>query len=525
MIKPNLARYGRDCGLSFGKYWEKHKLSIANNRDWNCEGDCGQKPQCFRSCKDKDMRTKVQGTLHDYDRYIRYVADHVGEKPISEITFMDVCGAIGAVRTARNYSASTAAGIASAVRRVFEYAYVHGDADDITDYTRGNSDVGLDILVLLGSNHPGDYIREELRKERDRLANITRSLTIWQQEKLASILWDHIEEDGRYCLIALMLYAGVRPAEGRALRWKDIIPFVDHGDRALINIYRIRDAEGTLQERTKSDNAYRRIPEHIELRAFLAKRRALVLGRQDGLIDELPVCCFANQFARPCRDFEAAALARQVFKQLRLKEQDLYAYQIERLAEQYDKENTDKEQEQHLTLYVLRRNFWTWLQSSTRLNDEQKRLIMGHELDEGINRKDKNDENLLWEICCKMDKCVLSWNLHEDHFTVSLGTQESVSIIDQGLCRIHLTEEMLAVGVDLNISVMTVETGEEIWLKSLSPVRSIGGITPKVQISGVPPQKSDYGINCQAEIWQAHNKPTRPKGDKKDVLGLENTKE
>lgn len=510
-------RYGRDSRLPVGDYWDLHKLEIANYRGWDCKGDCGQKPQCLRSCQDREARTKAQGTLHDYDRYNHYVADQLGEKSISEISFMDVCEAIGAVRKSRKYSTATAAGIASAVRWVFEYAYAHGDADDVTGHTRGNSENGLDVLVLLGSDHPRDYIREALRKERDRLANITRSLTIWQQERLTSYLWEHIEEDGRYCLLVLMLYAGVRPAEGRALRWKDIVPFADHEDRALINVYRIRDTAGILQERTKSDNACRRIPAHIELRAFLAKRHAVVLRSQDGPIDELPVCCFANQFARPCRDFEAAALARQVFKQLQLKGRDLYAYQIERLAEQYDKDNTDKEQEKHLTLYVLRRNFWTWLQSSTRLNDEQKRLIMGHELDEGINRKDKNDENLLWEICCKMDSCVLSQRLHENHLTVPLDTQDSVSIIDQGLCRIHLTEEMLATGVDLNISVVTGEPGEEIRLKSLSSVRSIGGIKPKVRVFGVPPQNSGHGINCQVEVWQAHNKPARPRVNKNDA--------
>lgn len=500
--------------MLFGVYWDRHKLEIANNRGWDCKGDCGEKPQCLRACQKKSVRTETMGTLHDYNRYNHYVAAHL-DKPISEISFMEVCNAIGAVRQEHGYSVSTAGGIASAVRRVFGFAYEHGDAANITDYTRGNSDIGLDLLVLLGSDRSEDYIREELRKERERLADVTKSLTIWQMEKLSSILWEGIEEDGRYCLMCLMLYAGVRPAEGRALRWKDIVPFVDHPGRHVINVFNLRDGEGNLKPRLKTDNAYRRIPIHIELEEYLEKRRKYVVEHTTGPIDELPICCFGNEFDRACRDYEAAALAQKVFVRLYLSKEDFYVYQIERLSERYEHRRTRREddEDQHITLYALRRNFWTWLQSSTRLTDGDKRLIMGHELPEGQMREDKNDENLLWNICREMDGCVISKMLHEQHLVVDLDKQDFATIDDQGGCRIHLSEEMLAAGVNLCISATAEEPGEAIRLKALTPVRSVGGISPHAHVVGVPP-KSRNGINCQLENWQAHQKPVRPRSEK-----------
>jgi len=513
MKKEKQNKNGSD--MLFADYWDEHKLEIANNRGWDCKGDCGEKPQCLRLCQKKNVRTDTMGTLHDYNRYNHYVAAYL-DKSISEISFMEVCSAIGAVRKAHGYSASTAEGIASAVRRVFEFAYEHGDAADITDYTRGNSELGLDILVLLGSDRSEDYIREELRKERERLADTTKSLTIWQLEKLSSVLWEGIEEDGRYCLICLMLYAGVRPAEGRALRWKDIVPFVDHPAKHIINVFNLRDAEGNLKPLLKTDNAYRRIPVHIELEKYLEKRRKYVAEHTVGPIDELPICCFGSEFDRACRDYEAAALAQKVFARLYLSKEDFYVYQIERLSERYEQRGADREadEDQHLTLYVLRRNFWTWLQANTRLNDGNKRLIMGHELPEGQTRKEKNNENLLWEILKEMNSCVISKKLYEQCLVVEFDGEGPAYIVDQGVCRIHLSKEMLAAGVNLCISATTEEAGEAIRLKALSPVRSVGGITPSARVVGVPP-KLRKGINCQYENWQAHLKPVRPHAEKR----------
>ena len=508
MIHLSTNRYGRDSNLLLSDYWDKHKFAMANKHSWDCKGPCSCKDECFSVCNNNTLRAISPGTLHNYNRYAHFVAEHI-KKPISEITFLDICRAIGKVRYEHNYSASTAKGIASIFRRVFQFAYEYGDAEDITDNTRSGVETGLDVLMLLASDSPSDYIREELRKERERLANTTKSLSIWQLERLASLLWEHIEEDGRYCLICLMLYAGVRPAEGRALRWKDIVPFVDHLERDLINVYRIRDAEGQVQERGKTDNAFRRIPVHIELAAYLKKRREYVLANSTGPIDELPICCYGNDFGRPCRDYEVASLAQKLFDELRLQKSDMYAYQIEYLSERFEGAQDGEDEEQRLTLYVLRRNFWTWLQSSTGLSDIEKRLIMGHELGDGVDRKKLNDENLLWDICCMMDHCTISRERHEPYLMVPIDVQDSVCITDQGICRIRLTADMLMQGVKLQITATTEEPGEMIRLESLSPLRSIGGISPQVHVTDAPPKKKK-SINCEYETWQAHLKPTRP---------------
>ena len=307
-----IGRYGRDRALKLGEYWDKHKLAIANQRRWDCKGECGNLPACLMTCRNLTRRLTEQGTLRDYDRYIRFVSRRIKNTPISEISLFELCRAIEEVRKEHQYSLATAGVIASALRRVFAYAAEYGDAADITEHTR--SAVGsLDVMALLGGGRSDDFIRQALREERDKLAHKTMSLTPWQIKRLTKLLWERIELDGRYCLLCLMLYAGVRPAEGRALRWKDISPFIDHPEREIINIFHIRDAQGCLQQRAKTDNAYRRIPIHVELAKFLRKRREFVEMQTKSPIDELPICCYENEFDRPCRDYEAANLAKILF--------------------------------------------------------------------------------------------------------------------------------------------------------------------------------------------------------------------
>lgn len=499
-----------DGQLSFLSYWDKHKACLANQRNWSCEGNCPDHPECLRHCLYPDKRIADGGTLHNYDRHMNLVGFHLGTKPISDLTFADICRAISAVRTKKNYSSSTAGGIASTIRVIFDFAAARGDAYNITKFSRAGKE-SSDLMVILGSDHPPSYIRNELRKERERLADTVKSLTAWQLKKLTSLLWDCVEEDGRYALIYLMLYAGLRPAEGRALCWKDVTPFVDHCDRELINIYKIRDGRGVIKHTAKTENGFRRIPVHIELQAFLDRRRAFVQKHYPGPIDDLPICCYRNDFARPCRDYEVAQLAQELFSEkLSMDASCMYSYWVLKLSEEYDGDH-EEDAVQHLTLYVLRRNFWTWLQSSTLLSDTQKRLIMGHELPPGLKRKDFNNENMLWEICCKLDLCVISAELHREHLYLALSPDREVSFNDQGLCRIHLTPEALAKGLSLQMFLTAEEPGEAISVTALSPVRSIGGIRPEATVMGVPANTHKQGINCAYENWLAHLHPVKPK--------------
>ena len=87
---------------------------------------------------------------------------------------------------------------------------------------------------------------------------------------------------------------------------------------------------------------------------------------------------------------------------------------------------------------------------------------MGHEMDlNGQSQRPKyNDENRLWGICQKMDRCVLSKELHQVQLYITPVKDQPTFIEDRGLVRIIITKEMLQSGGNLSINVTTTEAGD-----------------------------------------------------------------
>jgi hypothetical protein len=291
----------------------------------------------------------------------------------------------------------------------------------------------------------------------------------------------------------------------------------------------VQNETGWADETMRTVQSYRTIPVHFELAQLLNDRYQFVLAQlgrgvsslinrpMDSEIAELPICCMGNNFHQYCRDYEVALSAEYVFsQQLRLPQRDMYIYLLDSLIEQ---RNSGKgilsgisEQDQQLTLYVLRRNYWTWTESSTRLSDHDKRFLMGHEMDlDGRSQRSAyNDENRLWEMLQKMDRCVLSKELHQQNLYATPAKGQPIFIEDRGLVRIIITKDMLQSGGTLSINVTTTEAGDTIELKALSPIRKLGGLTVHTEVVSYPKTfASDVGINCEYENWLAHQAPSR----------------
>lgn len=536
MMPHIMTNIGDTCELTLKDYWEMYRFIIANERGWECKGEgCpSSRPGCSKSCTNTQQRTHICGTLRTYTRYVCLLQKSLGKKPICEISFGDIRYALECVQDKTRWADETMRTVQSCLSIIFRFSEAHGDACNVLRYTsyregQNKTTHASDLLALIASQKSKDVIQSQLQNIQAKHIHRTKSLTVWQLEKLSQVLQEGIVKDGRYCALAIMLYTGARPAEVRALQWGDLVPFLDHPDHLLLRLHRSLDPKGNPKQSMKTTNAYRSIPVHFELSQLLNDRYQSVqarLGRgvsslinrpMDSEIAELPICCLGNNFHRYCRDYEVALMAEHVFsQQVRLPQRDMYIYMLENLIEQ---ENDGKkapegiaEQDQQLTLYVLRRNFWTWLESSTRLTDFEKRFIMGHEMD--LNgrslRAEYNDENRLWGICQKMDRCILSKNLHQHKLYITPTTGQPTFIEDRGLVRINITKEMLMSGGTLSINVTTTEAGDAIILKSLSPVRKLGGLTVSTDIISYPNiSASDSGINCEYENWLAHQAPSR----------------
>lgn len=171
-----------------------------------------------------------------------------------------------------------------------------------------------------------------------------------------------------------------------------------------------------------------------------------------------------------------------------------------------------------LCLYVLRKNFWTWAEAETQMTDHEKRYVMGHEISDENGRDVRprlNDENLLWEICQKMDRCVFCLDLHRSLLERELHVKESISFSNCGTVTFNISPEVLKAGGEIVIHCKAEEVNDPIIYETPKAVTPLKKMTAEVSPFPVFPHNRT-GINCQYENVLAHEKPAPPSSEEED---------
>lgn len=492
-----------DCDLTLGAYWAKHRNVIAKLRHW-------------QNTYDADHML-VSGTLYDYDQQMARLAPLL-TKSISELTFYDLQTALDYVRrsgrkgskSGKPLKESTIGKYRSQLRDIFQYAQDHGDAYNILDTfsTRG-TEVKDIIDTFFDPALPKGKLLERLKQAQEQEPYLPRSLRLDLQLKLVKLISEGLLTDGRYCGLAISFYGGLRPSECRALLWKDIVPFQDHPERKMLYLYKTQDTTGENKAGMKTDNAYRKVPIHLELGVLLTRRRKYVEAQMSCTdIGNLPICCFGNEFTQPSRNYQFATLASKVLNQLQFTKKDWKPYLIDLLLEEASNASaTADSSDTHLSLYVLRRNFWTWLESSTQLSDMEKRYVMGHEMYKARYedlRPRYNNEDQLYEMLLKMDHCILGQYFSQNHLQMELTPDTSLIVDNRGIVWLHLSHQQLLTGSTLTLRAIARETNDAIRFTTVSPPRALGGLHGEnLQLTGWPASRALPGINCEYDNWEA----------------------
>ena len=516
-----------DSELTFAEYWQKHRLNIANWRNWQCYAeDCPARKagRCTKDCSCPNTRENNCSTLKAVDRLVSRLDELLPDKPIADLSLLDIKHAISRLQeldsaAGNAFAQNTVRTFYSYIHDITRYAEAHGHASDVLRTV--TQDEVTKILCAQNKGERESIIEEYLEK----LMKLPRSLSFWQIERLLLLVSERLLKDGRCCAILLALFCGLRPAEIRFLRWRDLRRFASHPMRRLAMIYNSRDGKGRKKDRVKSANGFRKIPIHFELESLLNQRFAYVVekcrqsGAEEGAWLDYPICCLGNDFNAPCRDYQLSNFLKPFFKKIRLSLADLVPYLVDQLAEDTELSGDD---DQILELYVLRRTFWTLLNSCTQLSDFEKRYVMGHKIE--VDRKDQrgafNDEDKLWRICQKMDFCIYSQELHAKMLKVSLTGSSHLTIDNRGVLYLHIPQELLALGGELSLDIITEECGDEVSLQICNSPRLYDRLTLKYETSPFPaPPAYQSGINCERDIWEAHlgRKQPVPKQEKEDA--------
>ena len=523
-----------NVGETLESFFQDHCLEMANERNWQCDAedcpmDCKNacsrigkgmasqnsemcyketcKDSCWRDCKNEAMRRKNCGMIRSVTTLISKLSAYLPSVPIYELSFFDIQRAMNRVITDRKgneYSTTTIAGYYSHLRVVFRFAEQHGYASNILKICSNE-----DVEAICSQSNKG--LRESVIDEYiEKNLNKPRSLSTAQLEKLVDRLQKNIENDGRYCAVALALYAGCRPAELRFLRWEHIKSFEGHSGKHYLIIYDNLRGDLSVRHGVKTRNAYRKIPVHKELWLLLERRRRFVKSNVGGgkSIEGYPICCLENKFDTPCRDYQVSILVEKIFDSIKLSVKERFPFILDLIRDGEKKKGSDREEE-NLTLYVLRRTFWTMMNACTQMSDWDKRYVMGHEI--VINKRNQRDRynhaETIYELGEKMDRCVFSRKYHESIQTVELKENERYDVDNVGVVYLRISKESLQKGGILRGSLCTEECGDPIAIAACDSPKLFQ--TMKLEIKScesVPRKAGTVGINCEYDNWKAHKK-------------------
>ena len=489
-------------GLSLSEYWEYSKQTIADIRKWGTVA---------RSSSGQNQRSKEENRnkyMKQCDHHIAILAQYLPNKSMSDLSAFELLKAVETSQYAKKkpYSVSTLKSRLSILRDIYDYAEDCGHACNELRYI-GEKCINSIFKV---ASLPDKKQREHLRKLARESGTKARSLTCEQQEKLVETILNHIEEDGRYLMLAVLLYTGMRPSECRGLNWYDLIPFRSHPERHMLPLDRQRDDANGLIDRLKRPASYRKVGVHIKLEEIISRRRKFVRGHyaSDEDIASLPLCCFENKFERGCTRSQLSIFAAKMLKEVIHVSEEVMDYcMLDMLAYESDT-NTNDSEDIIVTTYLLRHDFWTWMQASTELSAEEKRYFFGHAIYDGkVDRRPVyNNEDVLWDMLLKLDHTIKFLPLHEVRMNGSLKPEAGLSATNKGVYTLQLTPELLREGGHVTIVLQANEYDDPIAMKTLSPTRNVFQQEPlKLKATVLPhirEESSRKKLNTDYDNWK-----------------------
>ena len=468
---------------SLWEYWNEHKEDISLHRSW------------------------AKSTLVHYSsmmtRLYKSAPSVIDGIPISSVTFSDCLNALVAVRESRDGDAlqsSTVDSYLSLLRDIFAYAEsFHHAKSPFTGYVntmlkragRAALHGTVKSSSTLSRIYPGRE-ETELKEKLARRRGIRRSLSIAEMQSIYQLISDHLTEDGRYIGLAISLFTGLRPNECRALRWEDYHHIPGSFGR-YFEIHHVLTPDNAERKRPKTQNGFRSIPVHEQLETLLFRWQEhfyrstphpKTVDRPSGLppvrypgIENMKgyICCKELHYGEPCRYKDFAEFAKEkLFSGL---DKELVRMGNQELELSKSSKSPLYERDENLTLYVLRRNFWTWMSYGTSCTKYEKLYVMGHEMKrDGRNLRPQfaAPDKLERIRLCMNQFVIMPYPASRNVITYPLAwgrdPMKSVSLSEAGYAQVHIRREAVQQRSCCKIVVRTLEAGDYLHLELLTPI-------------------------------------------------------
>lgn len=414
-------------------------------------------------------------TLKSYTGALKIIEDSLMGRPCCQLSVFDIWdmarsvpGRLNSKNEYIEYSHSTLMKRITILRDILLYA----EARTICFNPLQSSILDLFKKCEFTFDQASEEVKNVLR-ERYKNKLLPRYLNTTQEQKLMRKILAHIEEDGRWLGMAVLLWCGVRASELRGLRFADIKTFFDLADRRYICFCRSSQTDGTEKPDMKNQYGPRSIPEHIELHYIIEKRMHFIkkaTGKLD--ISDLPAITTGNNFEQTCTSTDLMIFVKNQLQEVFDKEHMAELMILHHLADTESESGIDGDIPENpadlaadlqLGTRLARRNFCTKNYAETLLEDWQSRLTMGHKTE--YNTAFPYSEGHLLEMLHAMDHRMIMPEIHSGWHTIFSPGMEPAYQDDVGVHYLSVPAEQLTKVKKICIDIDLDNAGDNFLLE------------------------------------------------------------
>lgn len=342
-------------------------------------------------------------SLSDYNlRILPALKDH-NSKRMADYTSEDFGEAIEAIQEAYRLKTMTGKGYDASTIQHYRHLIFH-----VVSAANAN---GLCQSILWGSifELPVRPTGNQKGSAPETLERLKRSFSIKEEQHIADAIFTNPYQSGEDMGLLLMFGLGVRNAEACGANFGDIRPLFEGAKTYALWVYKTTELESNkVKASGKTRNADRVVPIPSKLLHFLQERRrhieqqinaGLVVHPQGEVceIDEMPIACVGEDYAKRCSAPKLTAAAREIFRKAGVERQILA------LIERELQDPTVVLVEKEPTAYLFRRNFATVLHILGFTVPEIHYLV-GHDIENSsMVRNEFVNEDVLLELSRKME--------------------------------------------------------------------------------------------------------------------------
>jgi len=412
-------------------------------------------------------------TIAEYTTALKSIEKALKELRATQMTAFDCLEAVKSVSVyerngnVREYGESALGKRFSAIRDIFQYCenrFICADPLwkapwDSLSKPRDNWFRSREEII--------DDLREDALRKTPKLQYITTLTERRIVRKAVENLKGPVDQrDGRWMGMLCYLYLGIRPSEGRGLRFRDFRPFGSHPQSWYCNICRTATETGEYKAKGKTKNYIRRVPVHPELHSILEMYKSELnkqLGCSEKELDDLPVICVGTKYQEPCSSLQLMRFVKgqlgDIVGEDELETLFMLSYTDEP-TEEIHESSADESANRDVSTRIFRRNFITKAYAETPLEEDEIRAIVGHRQD---RVKVDYSEETVYSWLKSISHRLICPEYHADMDT-TIDDTKSQHQISAGVHKVTLVKEIGGDGLRLEITMLGESVGGDLQI-------------------------------------------------------------